>query len=87
MSEFLKFALHREWIAENPLAKMVAHRIRRRRTGAKTLSAGKAQALMEFVETNHPTAVPFFTLCLFAGIRPPAHRQNCPAPARAREVG
>ena len=25
---------------------------------------------MEFVETNHPAAVPFFALCLFAGIRP-----------------
>jgi putative restriction endonuclease len=25
---------------------------------------------MEFVETNHPASVPFFALCLFAGIRP-----------------
>jgi len=33
MSGFLKFALQREWITENPLAKIPAHRIRRRRSG------------------------------------------------------
>ena len=70
MSGFLKFALQREWITENPLAKIPAHRIRRRRTGAQTLTVETAKKLMEFVETNHPTAVPFFALCLFAGIRP-----------------
>lgn len=70
MSGFLKFALQREWITENPLAKIPAHRIRRRRSGAQTLTVETAEKLMEFVETNHPTAVPFFALCLFAGIRP-----------------
>jgi len=70
MSGFLKFALQREWITENPLAKIPAHRIRRRRSGAQTLTVETAKKLMEFVETNHPTAVPFFALCLFAGIRP-----------------
>jgi integrase len=70
MSGFLKFALQREWITENPLAKIPAHRIRRRRSGAQTLTVETAKKLMEFVETNTPTAVPFFALCLFAGIRP-----------------
>jgi integrase len=70
ISGFLKFAQQRDWIAENPLTKIPAHRIRRRRGGAQTLTATQAQALMEFVETNHPAAVPFFALCLFAGIRP-----------------
>jgi integrase len=70
ISGFLKFAQQRDWIAENPLVKIPAHRIRRRRGGAQTLSATQAQELMEFVETNHPAAVPFFALCLFAGIRP-----------------
>ncbi len=70
MSGFLKFALQREWITENPLAKIPAHRIRRRRSGAQTLTVETAKKLMEFIETNHPTAVPFFALCLFAGIRP-----------------
>lgn len=70
MSGFLKFALHREWIAENPLAKIPVFRNRRKRGGAQTLTAAKAKELMEFVEANIPTAVPFFALCLFAGIRP-----------------
>ncbi len=70
ISGFLKFAQQRDWIAENPLIKIPAHRIRRRRGGAQTLTATLAQELMEFVETNHPAAVPFFALCLFAGIRP-----------------
>lgn len=70
ISGFLKFSLQRDWITENPLAKIPAHRIRRRRTGAQTLTVAQAQELMEFVETNHPPAVPFFALCLFAGIRP-----------------
>ena len=70
VSGFLKFALHREWITENPLVKIPAHRMRRRRSGAATLTAAQAKELMEFVETNIPAAVPFFALCLFAGIRP-----------------
>ncbi len=70
MSGFLKFALQREWIAENPLAKIPVFRNRRKRGGAQTLTAAKAKELMEFVETNIPAAVPFFALCLFAGIRP-----------------
>jgi len=70
ISGFLKFAQQRDWIAENPLTKIPAHRIRRRRGGAQTLAAAQAQELMEFVETHHPAAVPFFALCLFAGIRP-----------------
>ena len=70
LSGFLKFAQQRDWIAENPLTKIPAHRIRRRRGGAQKLTATQAQELMDFVETNHPTAVPFVALCLFAGIRP-----------------
>jgi integrase len=70
MSGFLKFALQREWIAENPLIKIPAHRLRRRRSGARTLTAETAAKLMEFVATHHPTAMPFFALCLFSGIRP-----------------
>ena len=54
ISGFLKFALQREWIAENPLVKIPAHRIRRRRTGAQTLAIDQAQELMVFVETNYP---------------------------------
>jgi integrase len=70
VSGFLKFALQRDWVTENPLLKIPAHRIRRRRGGAVTLNAAQARDLMAFVELHHPSAVPFFALCLFAGIRP-----------------
>lgn len=70
VSTFLKFCLQRDWIADNPLAKIAPRRIRRRRSGAATLTATQAKDLMEFVETTMPEAVPFFALCLFAGIRP-----------------
>ena len=52
MSGFLKFALQREWITENPLTKIPAHRIRRSRSGAQTLTVETAENLMEFVETT-----------------------------------
>lgn len=70
VSTFLKFCLQRDWLADNPLAKIAPRRIRRRRTGAATLTAAQAKELMAFVETTMPEAVPFFALCLFAGIRP-----------------
>ena len=70
VSTFLKFALQRDWITDNPLAKIPPRRIRRRRGGAVTFTAKQAKDLMAFVEQHHPSAVPFFGLCLFAGIRP-----------------
>ncbi|MEO6995844.1 MAG: site-specific integrase [Lacunisphaera sp.] len=70
VSTFLKFALQRDWLADNPLLKVPSRRIRRRRGCAVTFSAEQAKNLMAFVELHHPCAVPFFALCLFAGIRP-----------------
>jgi integrase len=70
VSAFLKFALQRDWIADNPLAKIPPRRLRRRRGCAVTISAAEASDLMAYVEKHYPAAVPFFALCLFAGIRP-----------------
>jgi len=70
VSTFLKFALQRDWLADTPLAKIPPRRIRRRRGGAATLTAAQAKEMMAFVEEHHASAVPFFALCLFAGIRP-----------------
>ena len=70
VSTFLKFALQRGWITENPLAKIPQKRIRRRKGCAATLSAEQAKKVMAFIEAEYPAAVPFFALCLFAGIRP-----------------
>jgi integrase len=70
VSTFLRYALERDWIAENPLMKIPARRVRRSRRGAATLTGGQAAEMMVFVEAHHTAAVPFFALCLFAGIRP-----------------
>jgi integrase len=70
VSTFLRFALQRDWIMDNPLAKIPPRRIRRRRGGAATLTAAQAKEMMAFVEEHHASAIPFFALCLFAGIRP-----------------
>jgi len=70
VSSFLRFALQRDWNADNPLSKIPPRRIRRRRGCAVTFSALQVTGLMAFVEEHNPTAVPFFALCMFAGIRP-----------------
>ena len=70
VSTFLKFALQRDWITDNPLAKIPPRRIRRRRGGAVTFTAQQAKDLMAYVEEHYPSAIPFFAFCLFAGIRP-----------------
>lgn len=70
ISTFLKFADQRDWVV-NPMKKIPHHRIARRRGSAKTLTAAKAQELMTFIESQqNGRLVPFFALCLFAGIRP-----------------
>ena len=71
VSTFFKFSFQRGWIAENPIAKVPHFRIRRRRGMAQTLSIAQAQALMDHFEAFEGGRwVPYFALCLFAGIRP-----------------
>jgi len=71
VSTFLKFAFQQDWIAVNPIEKIAYHRIAHRRGSAPTLSAKQAQELMSYVENYRGGAlVPFFAICLFAGIRP-----------------
>ena len=71
LSTFFRFALHKDWIESNPLEKTPRHRIVHRRGSADTLSAQQSADLMEYVETfEGGRLVPFFALCLFAGIRP-----------------
>ncbi len=71
LSTFFKFVFQKDWIVRNPVERIPYHRIAHRRGSALTLSAAQAQELMAFVE-NHEGGqlVPFFALCLFAGIRP-----------------
>lgn len=56
-----------------------AHRIRRRRSGAATLTAERAAEIMAYLETfERGRWGTFFALCLFAGIRPAVpHGEIC----------
>ena len=71
LSTFFKFCFQRGWVAENPISKVPHYRFRRKRGSAPTLSIVQVRAVMEFAETHHGgVLVPYFALCLFAGIRP-----------------
>lgn len=69
---FMKYCLLHDWIAVNPIDKVPHFRgIGHRRGSAITLSAEECAEMMHWAESNHGGAlVPFFALCLFAGIRP-----------------
>lgn len=71
VSTFCKFAFQKDWITSNPIEKTPHHRINHRRGSAATITAGYAKELMAYLETYEMGAlVPYFALCLFAGIRP-----------------
>jgi integrase len=71
ISTFLKFAFQRGWLAENPILRVPHYRIKRKRGMAQTLTVLQASELMEYFETHDGGRwVPYFALCLFAGIRP-----------------
>lgn len=70
-STFFKYAFHRGWIAENPILRVPSHRMRKARGMATTFSADQARELMAYFETfEEGRWIPYFALCLFAGIRP-----------------
>lgn len=71
LSTFFKFCFQRGWVAENPIPKVPHFRIRRKRGLAQTLSIAQVKEVMGFAETHKGGIwVPYFALCLFAGIRP-----------------
>ena len=71
VSTFCKFAFQKDWLMNNPIEKTPHHRINHRRGSAATITAEYARDLMAYVETYEKgTMVPYFALCLFAGIRP-----------------
>jgi len=71
LSTFFKFAVQKDWIISNPVEKTPHHRINHRRGSAVTIAAEQAAKLMAYVETFESGAlVPYFAICLFAGIRP-----------------
>ena len=71
LSTFFKFAVQKDWIISNPVEKTPHHRINHRRGSAVTIAAEQAAKLMAYVETFESGAlIPYFAICLFAGIRP-----------------
>jgi len=72
LTTFFKYCRAENWIDQNP-AEGIRNYGRRdlRRAKPVTLSVKEAKDLMEFLETYQDgRMVPFFALCLFAGIRP-----------------
>lgn len=71
ISTFFKFARRKGWIQSNPVKRTPHYRLAYRRGSAKTMTAEQAEQLMAFMETyKDGTLVPYFALCLFAGVRP-----------------
>lgn len=71
LSTFFKFAFQKDWILLNPIEKTPHHRINHRRGSAVTITAEKAAEVMAFVEKfENGALVPYFAICLFAGVRP-----------------
>jgi integrase len=71
LSTFFKYAYQQDWIGANPIEKVRHYRIAHRRGSAKTMTAEQCRELMAYVENYEGgRLVPYFALCLFAGIRP-----------------
>ncbi|HUE13898.1 MAG TPA: hypothetical protein VMR25_07030 [Planctomycetaceae bacterium] len=71
LSTLFSFAVQKDWLARNPIEKTPYHRISHRRGSAQTLISDQAAKLMAHVEGFKEGAlVPYFALCLFAGVRP-----------------
>jgi len=71
VSTFFKYCFQRGWIVENLILKVPHYRIRRKRGVAVTLSTQQASDLMaHFEQFEGGRWIPYFALCLFAGIRP-----------------
>jgi integrase len=71
LSHFFKYAFQRGWTETNPILRVPHYRIRRKRGGAATLSVQQVRDLLSFLEDYQGGQwVPYYVLCLFAGIRP-----------------
>jgi integrase len=82
LSTFFKYACApaQGWLLENSVKAIARQRPGRNRGSAPALNAAQAAELMTHVETGHGGAlVPYFALCLFAGIRPEGEITKLPA--------
>jgi len=83
LNTLFKFCVEKGYVSTNPVANIRQHRVKKQRATPATLSAAQSGALMAFLETyagpqrkkryisGEPGClVPYFALCLFAGVRP-----------------
>ncbi len=83
LSTFFKYCMSKKYVGENPILEVPQYKIKQRRGTAEILSANEAADLMEWLETysgkqNRDGSwwgvpgcmVPYYSLSLFAGIRP-----------------
>lgn len=68
LGSLFAFAKRRCWISKNPMRQL--EKIRIDRKPPKILSPQQAERLMEYVMRKAPRSLAFFTLALFAGVRP-----------------
>jgi integrase len=80
LSTFFKYTCAQDWLLDNPAKTIVRQRTGHNRGSAPALTAEQAARLMAHVESVHDGAfVPYFALCLFAGIRPDGEISKLPA--------
>ena len=79
LNTFFRFCVLKDWLMLNPVDKVPQFTIKAKRGSADTLTAAQAAELMKYVEDYAGTKkskvergifVPYFALCLFAGLRP-----------------
>lgn len=68
LGSLFAFAERRCWITKNPMRQL--EKIRIDRKPPKILTPEQAERLMDFAMRRYPRSLAFFTLALFAGIRP-----------------
>jgi len=88
VSKFLKFAKDKGWITSIPIDKVPRYDIAGQRGTAPALTTEQAKKLMKYVETyKDGRLVPFYALCLFAGIRPDGEISKLPVEAISVDNG
>ncbi len=73
LTAFFEYCRRERWLESNPASQLRTYRKSRRKTkrGISVLTVARARGLMKFLESHEGGRfVPFYAICLFAGIRP-----------------
>lgn len=69
LSGLFTLAFKREYISQNPVTKIEIPRVKNGKR-PEVFTVSETKALMKAAEKENPEMIPYFALCLFAGIRP-----------------